>query len=80
MSKRILVMVALVLAMTLSLSSCGVVDFFKGIFFPAAELDDAALVIVEFVPHRGVIVFTRHENRSAKHHRAKKKSFHSNKS
>ena len=44
MKKKLLVMLALTMVLVLSLSSCGIVDWFKGLFIkPAVELTDAPL-------------------------------------
>ena len=43
MKKRILVMLALMLVVVVSLSSCGVIDWFKGLFAKTIELTDAPL-------------------------------------
>ena len=43
MKKRILVMLALMLVVVVSLSSCGVIDWFRGLFAKTIELTDAPL-------------------------------------
>ena len=43
MKKKLLVMFALMLVVVLSLSSCGVVNWFKGLFAKNVELTDASL-------------------------------------
>ena len=53
MNKRILGVIALMLVAVLSLSSCsiinGVVDFVNGVFNPAVELNDSALVTEKLI-------------------------------